>query len=90
MEITWDPDKAVSNWIKHDIRFSDAEAALWDTHGLTLEEQDCPGEKRYVTLGMGMTGVLVVVVYMYRGECIRIISARKATRHERRSYGKGV
>ncbi|WP_366945123.1 BrnT family toxin [Desulfoluna sp.] len=90
MEITWDPDKAASNWIKHRIWFSDAEAALWDTHGLTLEEQVYSGEKRYVTLGMGMTGVLVVVVYMYRGECLRIVSARKATKRERRSYGKGV
>jgi len=90
MEITWDPDKAVLNVIKHGVRFSDAEAALWDVHALTLEEQVHAGEKRHVTLGMAMTGVLVVVVYMYRGECIRVISARKATKHERKSYGKGI
>ncbi|WP_180137807.1 BrnT family toxin [Desulfoluna butyratoxydans] len=90
MEIIWDPDKAALNMIKHGVRFSDAEAALWDALALTLEEQVHAGEKRHVTLGMSMTGFLVVVVYVYRGECIRIISARKATKRERKSYGKGI
>ena len=47
-------------------------------------------EERYVMIGLDALGRLVVVVYTYRGESIRIISARKATKAERKYYEKGI
>jgi hypothetical protein len=48
MKITWDPEKAESNFRKHKVRFSDAEAALYDPMALTLEHQVVAGEQRFV------------------------------------------
>jgi uncharacterized DUF497 family protein len=50
-----------------------------------INESD-PEEQRFVTLGMGAMGRLLVVVYTWRGESIRIISARPAEAHEREQY----
>ena len=57
---------------------------------LTIEDQDIDGEKRFVTIGSDSTGRIVLVVYMYRGDSIRMISARKATSAERRYYEEGI
>ena len=90
IKIVWDPDKAKSNYQKHKIHFSDAESVLYDTMALTIEDQNIDGEKRFVTVGSDSTGRIVLVVYMYRGSSIRLISARKATASERRYYEKGI
>ena len=90
MNIVWDPDKATSNYQKHKIHFSDAESVLYDTMALTIEDQNIDGEKRFVTVGSDSTGRIVLVVYTYRGNSIRLISARKATASERRYYEKGI
>ena len=90
MKIIWSPEKAKSNFRKHRIHFSDAENVLYDPIALTLEDQDVEGEKRYVTVGTDSIGRIVVVVYTYRGDNIRLISARKATSSERKSYEKGI
>jgi uncharacterized protein len=86
MEVTFDPKKAVANDKKHGIRFSDAEAVLFDPLALTCEDRSAEGEQRFVSIGMDATGRVLVVIYTYRGEDIRLISARHATARERGSY----
>lgn len=81
----WDSAKAKSNFVKHSVRFSDAVAIFEDDAALTLEE-DHAAEDRYVTIGMDMLGRMLVVVYTWRRDVVRIISARKATKRERRQY----
>jgi uncharacterized DUF497 family protein len=90
MQVIWDPAKAEMNPKKHRVHFSDAEAVLFDPLALTAEDQDVKGERRFVTLGSDATGRVLVVVYTYRGETIRLISARKATPGERKDYEKGI
>ncbi len=86
MDYEWDPEKAASNLHKHDVSFADAVSVLSDPAALTMAD-DFADEERFVTLGMDAFGRLLVVVYTWRGEQrIRIISARKATRHERVQY----
>lgn len=58
-----------------------------DTYAITIRDDESdPDEQRFVTLGMGVMGRLLVVVYTWRGENIRIISARPAEAHEREQY----
>lgn len=90
VDIVWDPDKAKSNYRKHKIHFSDAESVLYDPMALTIEDQDIDDEKRFVTVGSDSIGRIVLVVYTYRENSIRMISARKATASERRYYEEGI
>jgi hypothetical protein len=82
----YDPGKAAANLRKHGVSFADAEGALEDPLAVTVEDPDAEGEKRFITVGMGSAGELLVVVYVDRGEACRIVSARRATKRERRSY----
>jgi len=86
MDFEWDQAKAVSNLRKHGIDFADAVLALEDALAVTLEDLRSEGEPRFVTLGVDPEGRLLVVVYTWRGERARLISARKATRRELRQY----
>jgi uncharacterized DUF497 family protein len=81
----WDPEKAATNLRKHGVDFADAETALRDEMALTLPDDDSD-VGRFVTLGMDAMGRLLVVVYEWRDDDVRLISARKATRTERREY----
>ncbi len=90
MNIIWDPNKAEINFKKHGIRFSDAELVLYDSFAMTLEEHIVANEQRYVTIGTDAVGRIIAVVYSYRSDTIRLISARKATRRERKHYEKGI
>lgn len=81
----WDSAKARSNYAKHAVHFADAVAVFTDDMAITIEDDD-PGEERFVTIGMDVLGRLLVVVYTWRGGLIRIISARKATKQERKQY----
>jgi len=83
--IEWDKQKARANLKKHGIAFADAVSALEDELALTIED-DQPDERRFITLGRDALGRLLVVVYTYRGETIRIISARPAAPRERKDY----
>ncbi len=82
----WDPKKAVMNRKKHGVSFPDATPVFSDPNALTIDLQDADGEERHVTLGMDDVGRILTVVHTYRGPRTRIISARKATSHERRQY----
>jgi uncharacterized DUF497 family protein len=85
MDYQWDKNKEHSNREKHGIAFADATAVFADDHALTLED-DHPDEERFVTIGMDGFGRILVVVYTWRGERIRIISARKAIASEIAQY----
>ena len=85
MDYEWDPRKAIINLRKHGIDFADAVSVFADELALTLRDP-YPGEVRFITLGMDALERLLVVVYTWRGDRIRLISARKATRHERITY----
>jgi len=86
MRITWDPAKAVENLRWHRVRFEEAGEVLRDPFALTREDPR-HDEQRFVTLGATRTGQLLVVVYAYEGdEAIQLISAREASRAERRHY----
>ena len=63
---------------------------LFDPNALTREDIENRGEQRFVTVGADSVGRLLVAVYTYRGEDIRLISARLATKRERKSYEEGV
>jgi hypothetical protein len=90
MHVTWDPNKAEINFKKHRIRFSDADAVLYDPFAMTLEEHVVANEQRFVTVGADAVGRIIAVVYSYRADTIRLISARKATPKERKQYEKGI
>jgi len=81
----WDKEKAKANLLKHGISFADAVTIFSDEAALTIEDDD-PNEQRFVTIGMDALGRVLVVVYTWRGEEIRIVSARKATPRERTHY----
>jgi uncharacterized DUF497 family protein len=85
VDFEWDPDKAASNLSKHGVRFAEATTVFEDEAALTMSDDD-PDEERFVALGIGSMGRILVVVYANRGDRIRIISARKATRQERSQY----
>ena len=86
MDVLWDPEKAMVNLKKHGVRFSDAETVLFDPNALTREDMESEGEQRFVTVGMDALGRILIVVYTYRGEDIRLISARSATKREKMQY----
>ncbi len=88
MSFQWDADKAWANLEKHGVDFADAVGVLEDEWALTIKEDYVNGEQRLATLGMDFLGQALVVVYTYRGDDIRLISARLATRRERRTYGQ--
>ena len=90
MNIFWDPEKARINLKQQGIRFADAEMVLFDPSALTREDLDVKNEQRFVTIGTDTIERVLVVVYTYRGEDIRLISARSATKRERERYEEGI
>ena len=87
VKIVWDPEKAESNVKKHGVRFHDVEPVLYDPVAVTVEDERAHGEQRFVTIGVDGLGRILVVVFTWRKDRIRIISARKATPRERKEYG---
>ncbi len=83
----WDPQKAKSNLKKHGVSFEEASTAFQDILSLTIDDPlHSIDEERVVLIGMSNKNRLLVVVHTERGDNIRIISARKATKEERESY----
>jgi uncharacterized DUF497 family protein len=85
MRYQWDREKAERNYRKHGVRFADAVSVFEDDLALTIEDMDLE-ERRWVTLGQDLFGRLLVLVYVWRGDEIRLISARVANPKERRQY----
>ena len=87
MRFEWDPEKAERNLRVHSVTFDDASTVFNDRLAGTIEDPlHSHEERRCVTIGLGSSGLLLVVVHTDRGEAIRLISARRATRAERRKY----
>lgn len=90
LTFTWDLRKASSNLTKHGVSFEEAVTAFEDPLSLTIPD---PGhsetESRYVLLGATHQNRLVAVVHTEFGDIIRVVSARMATRRERRDYEEG-
>lgn len=82
----WDAEKATTNWRAHGVTFDQAARATGDLFSIEwVDEREDYGEERVNLLGM-CDGVLLHVTYTERGERIRIISARRAERHEQDHY----
>lgn len=86
----WDPKKAASNLKDHGVSFDEASTVFGDILAMNMPDPDhSKGEQRFVVLGMSSASRLVVVSYAERPPRTRIISARLATRPERRTYENG-
>ena len=91
MKFEWDESKEKANRQKHRVSFLDACYVFADKYMLTLyDDEHSDDEDRWITIGLGLNNRVLVIVHTYRkkkgGESIRIISARKATRHEETKY----
>jgi hypothetical protein len=82
----FDPEKAAENLGKHGVSFADAEGVFADPLALHRPDPDAEGEERLIAVGLGSAGQILVVVYASRGEVIRLISARRATKREVKDY----
>jgi uncharacterized DUF497 family protein len=87
----WDDRKAAINLSKHGVSFHEAATVFRDPEALVIDDPDHSGnEDRFIILGLSQQPRLLVVAHCYRdGDFIRIISARKATRHETTYYNRG-
>lgn len=88
----WDPVKEQRNRARHGVSFRQAMSVLSDAHTVTVHDAShSDQEDRWVTIGQTAHGLLLVLVHTFREigpekALVRIISARRATRHERRNY----
>lgn len=86
----WDPRKAAANVAKHGVSFEEAASVFNDPLAYTFADPDhSAGEKRQLTFGVSSAGRLLTAISTERGDALRLISARKATRHERGIYEQG-
>jgi len=89
LEFEWDAEKALRNVRKHGISFREAAMVFNDGFAITYyDDAHSDHEERLLTLGISDLGRVLVISHTMIGENIRLISARKATRHERNLYEK--
>lgn len=87
LEFEWDRKKAARNIQKHQVSFAEAARVFGDTLAYTyVDSAHSQGEQRYITIGMSDQRRILVVAHVTRDGLIRIVSARKATRRERKAY----
>ena len=87
MRFSWDPNKDRLNQRDHGITFQEATTLFGDSLAVTVSDPDHSiGEERFITIGQSSSGRLLVVCHIEQGDTIRIISARRATAHERKDY----
>jgi len=90
MDFAWDSAKAAANVRKHGVSFEEAVSALKDNFAATAPDlEHLATESRFITFGVSVHGQLLAVSHTERGNTIRIISARLATRTERKIYEEG-
>ena len=90
MEFEWDPEKAARNLARHGVSFHEVSSVFGDPLAITFSDPDHSEEEdRFLTFGHSSEGHLLVVSHTDRGETTRIISARRATRKERKLYEEG-
>jgi uncharacterized protein len=86
----WDPPKAEANLRAHGVSFAEAVTVLEDDFALTRDDPAAIDERRFVTLGLSNLANLLVVIYTYQEpDAIRLISAWKANKRQRKEYEKG-
>jgi uncharacterized protein len=86
----WHAAKAQANLAKHGVSFEQATAVFLDPLALTFQDPDhAEGEEREITVGHIARGQVVLVAHCLRADRLRIISARPATRRERKQYEEG-
>jgi uncharacterized DUF497 family protein len=86
----WDPEKAAASLAKHGVSFAEASTVFGDPLGKIVDDpRHSVGELRFVLLGHSDRHQLLAVMFTDLGEAIRLISARRATRRERREYEEG-
>ena len=86
-DVEWDANKNLANQTKHKISFEEAATVFFDPLGLTINDPDHSiTEDRFQTISESDKGQLLVVSYMERANKIRLITARKPTRRERKDY----
>ena len=89
MKFEWDPSKAVANLAKHGISFDEGATVFLDQLAISGPDPDHSSEEpRFITFGQSSLGRLIVVSHTYRPGGIRLISARRITRAERKLYEK--
>lgn len=89
-EFEWDPEKAATNLRIHRVSFEEASTVFADPLAMLMADPDhSVDEERYVLLGLSTRRSLLVVAFAERPPRTRLISARQATRHERRQYEEG-
>jgi len=87
LKFIWEPQKAIINLKKHGVSFAEASTAFEDVLSLNIDDPlHSSDEERMVLIGMSFKNRLIIVVHTERGDNIRIISARKATKKERKYY----
>jgi uncharacterized DUF497 family protein len=90
VDFQWDLGKARSNLRKHGVSFDETASVFFDPLAVSGNDPDHSiDESRYVTFGLSSRGRLLAVIHTVRADSIRIISARRATRNERRLYEEG-
>jgi hypothetical protein len=93
LRFDWDPRKVRANQIKHGVSFDEAKTAFLDEYARIIPDPEhSDDEERFVLLGMSVGLRLLVVCHCYRepGNLIRIISARRADKSERREYARNL
>ncbi len=91
MDIVWDLTKADSNLKKHGVSFEEAATVIQSAMTVTVEDESSADEQRFVTIGMSVKLRVLMVIHTYRDEEeIRIISARKATKKEQKTYEERI
>jgi uncharacterized DUF497 family protein len=87
MQFEWDPEKAKRNYRKHRVSFEEAVTVFYDPLSATFDDPDhSVSEERLITIGFSSRGRLLVVSHAERGKASRIVSARRATAHERKKH----
>ncbi|MDS4020798.1 MAG: BrnT family toxin [Candidatus Competibacter sp.] len=87
MNFEWDGNKAAANLLKHGVSFDDAKTVFNDPLYVDFYDPDHSDEEhRYIMMGMSLQSRLLLVAYTERGDAVRLISAREATRAERKAY----
>ena len=87
---SFDPKKDAANLKKHGVSLTESDGVLSDPVAVMIEDELAEGEQRFVTLGANTFGSLMIVVWTPRDDDFRILSVRKPTRKERRTYEEGV
>jgi hypothetical protein len=87
MRFEWDGDKAAKNRTKHNVSFEEAVTVFYDPLAVTFDDPNhSQSERRLITVGYSSQGQLLVVCHTERRGAVRLISARRATRHERKRH----